>query len=499
MILIRSILRFANNLYPFSARLSFSVLLSALLFISSPAFCFSEKQPQPKLKVYQAPQGAILNNTFSVKVRSAGGEWQRIPTYLVKVDHVVDGMHREEQASMSNFDFAGEVEVAVTLAKGDAKAARIRPLSYNMVQDLRGSTVFFKLVKPSNISIEFNGDIFHNLHLFANPIESFVPDRKNKNLIYFGPGIHEIDGGKFKIPSNKTVYVHGEAVLKGQLLVENARNVRILGRGMVDQAVKMGIKIANSRNVFVSGLFSTQCLTGGSDSVTIRNVKTISYFGWGDGMNIMASNNVLIDSVFNRNSDDCSTVYGTRHGFKGGSRNIVFQNSVLWADVAHPILIGTHGSTPSPEILENITYNNLDILDHKEAQLDYQGCFAINAGDSNLIRKVRFENIRVEDFRQGQLLNLRVFYNKKYCTSPGRGIENVLFKNITYSGSNSVTSIICGYDKDRTIRDIVFENLTINGLLISDDMKKPAWYKTSDIAGFYVGDHVEGITFIRTK
>lgn len=71
----------------------------------------------------------------------------------------------------------------------------------------------------------------------------------------------------------------------------------------------------------------------------------------------------------------------------------------------------------------NLNYINIDILDHKEKQLDYQGCLAINAGDNNLIRNVRFENIRIEDFRQGQLVNLRIFFNEKYCTAPGRGIE----------------------------------------------------------------------------
>ncbi len=57
-------------------------------------------------------------------------------------------------------------------------------------------------------------------------------------------------------------------------------------------------------------------------------------------------------------------------------------------------------------------------------------------------------NIRVENFRQGQLVNLRIFYNEKYCTAPGRGIENVLFKNISYTGENAELSIIEGYDEN---------------------------------------------------
>ena len=124
----------------------------------------------------------------------------------------------------------------------------------------------------------------------------------------------------------------------------------------------------------------------------------------------------------------------------------------------------------------------------------------LNAGDSNFIRNVTFEDIRVEDFRQGQLLNLRVFYNAKYCTSPGRGIENVLFKNISYTGENSEISVISGYDESRKVKNIVFENLVVNGQVITDNMRgKPGWYKTSDMVRIFVGEHVEGITFINTR
>jgi len=460
-------------------------------------FCLSSSAySKDELIVYPAPEGAALNSDFTVKVRQKGQAWQELPGYLIKVDEVRGTSHHVENASMSSFDFSGEVEVSVTFNRGAVQSARIRPLSYGIVPEIDGNTLFFHLDRPRNLSVEVNGDIFHNLHLFTNPVVRFIPDKKDTNLVYFGPGIHQIDDGKLKVGSGKTVYLAGGAVLMGQVLIEGVHDVKLLGRGMIDHTVKMGVRIANSKNVEVEGIFCTQCATGGSDSVTIRNVKSISYYGWGDGMNVFSSNNVLFDGVFCRNSDDCTTVYGTRGGFTGGCRNITMQNSILWADVAHPILIGTHGNTPEPEVLENLNYINIDILDHKEAQVDYQGCMSLNAGDSNFIRNVKFENIRVEDFRQGQLVNLRVFFNSKYCTSPGRGIENVLFKNVTYNGKNAELSIITGYDDSRKVKDLAFANLVINGQLITDEMPgKPKWYKTSDMARFFVGEHVEGIVF----
>ena len=452
------------------------------------------------LKTYNAPEGATLNDKFKVFVKLTDKkDWTQIPSYMIYVDEVVDTRHHVRNSSMATFDFEGSVEVKIVCRAENINKAKVRPLSYSISHSIvNDSTLMFRLDKPANLSVEVNNDIFGNLHLFANPIDKYNISENSKDVVYFGPGVHEFKDGVYRIESGKTVYISGGAVMKGQMLIENAHDVKLIGRGIIDPKVKMGIRIANSRNVYVEGLFATQCATGGSENVTIENVKVISYYGWGDGMNVFSSRNVTFDGVFCRNSDDCTTVYGTRLGFEGPSSNVTMKNSTLWADVAHPIFIGIHGNPDKPEVLENLNYINIDILDHKEKQINYQGCMAINAGDDNLVRNVRFENIRIENFRQGQLLNLRIFYNKKYCKSPGRGIENVLFRNISYNGDNAELSIIEGYNEERGIKNIRFENLKINGELIYDEMPgKPKWYHTGDMGGIYVGPHVEGVSFVK--
>ncbi|MDE5719211.1 MAG: endo-polygalacturonase, partial [Paramuribaculum sp.] len=94
------------------------------------------------------------------------------------------------------------------------------------------------------------------------------------------------------------------------------------------------------------------------------------------------------------------------------------------------------------------------------------------------------------------LINIRIFFNKKYCAAPGTCVKNVLFKDITYNGRNTELSIIAGYNEERAVSDITFDNLVINGRKISDDMPgKPAWYKTGDIARIFIGEHVNNVTF----
>jgi hypothetical protein len=477
-----------------SSRITFSgALLLTILTTAIPLH--AEVAPASNLIVYPAPEGSRLNPDFTVKVRTPDGNWQDVASYLVNVDEVTATDHSIRKSSMAYFDFSGSVDISVTYHGGAIQKARVRPLSYGITPEVKDETIAFSLTKPRNLSVEVNGDIFGNLQLFANPIETSRPDPGSANVIYFAPGIHIIPDGTLRVPSNKTVYLAGGGIVVGNILCDDVENVLITGRGMIDQGGG-GLRIANSRNIKVSGIFGRQFFTGGSQNVTIENVKCISSGRWGDGMDVICGQDVLIDGVFNRNSDDCIAIYAARQKFFGGSARITVRNSTLWADVAHPVLVGTHGNTPKPETIEDLAFSNIDILDHMEAQIDYQGCMSLNAGDSNLIRNVTFEDIRVEDFRKGQLVNLRVFYNRKYCTSAGRGIENVIFKNISYTGTHAEQSIMAGYDDARQIKNVTFENLTINGLAISDRMKKPGWFKTSDMARFFVGEHVEGLKFI---
>ena len=128
--------------------------------------------------------------------------------------------------------------------------------------------------------------------------------------------------------------------------------------------------------------------------------------------------------------------------------------------------------------------------------MDYQGCMAINCGDNNYVKDVLFDNIRIEQIHQGALLHVKVGYNAKYCTAPGKGVENVTFRHIRYNGDQPYLSVINGYNEERKVKNITFEGLKINGRLIHDKMPgKPGWYQTADFVPIYVGNHVEGMTF----
>ena len=111
------------------------IIVSALLGIIHNA------SSQNQLVTYPAPQGAELMNDFSVRVREAGKDWKPVDTYMVKVDEVRGTKHNVEKASMSYFDFSGEVEVSVTFNHGAIQTGRVRPLSYKITPSISGNTM----------------------------------------------------------------------------------------------------------------------------------------------------------------------------------------------------------------------------------------------------------------------------------------------------------------------------------------------------------------------
>ena len=191
-------------------------ILTAILFVCmAGAFAWA----QNVLQVYPAPDGVEMKDDFTVKVRVPGGEWQNVPTYMVKVDEVRGTKHHVEKSSMVYFDFDGQVEVSVTSNNVPVSAARVRPLSYGIEPSVVGNTLTFTLDRPRNLSVEVNGDIFHNLQLFANPIDVNNPidgvkirnekqlAKKRKDVIYFGPGVHNLGKDTVVVASGQTVYV----------------------------------------------------------------------------------------------------------------------------------------------------------------------------------------------------------------------------------------------------------------------------------------------------
>ncbi len=331
--------------------------LAASLRAFATMFLGPTTRPVGQLVTYPAPSGMTLSSEYAVGVRPIDGAWQALDAYRTTVD-----LDTSSSAAMVGFDASGPVEVKITKKTGTMRSARVRPLAYAITPSLSadGKTATFELPRPLNVSFEADGDRLHNVQVFANPIERDIPSPGHR-VIFFGPGVHILPGDHLlRVPSDTTVYIAGGAVVRGALVIANVHNVLVRGRGIVDPSgyFKPGatstVRIDRSRNVGVRDITILQSQSGGfniidSDDVAIANAREINADRWSDGVDVVSSSNVLVDHVFLRTSDDSIAVFAsTPWGGRGGTRNVAVRNSILWADVAHPILVGTHANPPAP-------------------------------------------------------------------------------------------------------------------------------------------------------
>ncbi|RSM14751.1 hypothetical protein CDV31_005333 [Fusarium ambrosium] len=467
---------------------------------------------QNNLQLFPLPKEVTKSDLFQVKVRSLAKssrkEWQSLDLIGAKVNEVnqTTGSTLSYDTAVGLFDFNGPIEISIQpseMVYPSIETVRVRPLSYNLKADVQGRTIKLALDKPANLVVEVNGDVFRVLHLFLDEIQENIitqdDAKKDSSIIYYGAGYHE-EKDQVNITSGQTVYLAPGSFVKAGFNFQNASDAAISGRGVLYKSPYDAIIINYSENIRVQGVTVIHpghysVVMGSSDDVTVSGLRSISAVKWGDGIDVFCCQNVVLEKLFMRNSDDCVAMYQHRWDYYGDSKNLTLRDSSLWADLAHPIHLGLHGNTVTPETMEDVTISNIDILDHREPQVDYQGCLAINVADENLLKNIVFENIRVEDFRLGSLLSFKVLYNSKYSSGPGRGLHNVTVKNLSYNGKEGNLPAIAGYNEDRRVEFVDFQGLEINGQHVWDGMRKPGWYSTSDFVPLYVGSHVVNLTY----
>jgi hypothetical protein len=357
--------------------------------------------------------------------------------------------------------------------------------------------------------LQVNGDKWQALHLLVNPVDESAPTGDSEDVWYFGPGLNNgtayahVKDGDLHVPSGKTVYLAGGAFLNARINLNNVKDAAVRGHGFIFEPKNGAILIERSSNIVVERVTSLSAggfslTTGEAHGVHVNNYRSFSSAGNGDGVDFFCSTDVLVENCFLRNSDDTVAIYGHRWDYCGDTKNITVRNCTLLPDIAHAVQIGTHGNPAKPERFSNISISNIDVLDHEENQAWYQGALAINAGDDNLIEDVLFEDIRVEKITKGQLINIRVMQNSMWTTAPGRGIRNVTVRNMSLDLDNSKAvypSQILGYDGQRNIEGVRFQNLWIGNRHIYEGMSKPRWYMVSDFVPLFANEHVSGLTF----
>jgi hypothetical protein len=399
--------------------------------------------------------------------------------------------------SYAAFDFSGAITVTVT-TNFSFRSARILPRSSGIACSVNNNTITFTLDEPQNVTVlldeNFQGK---TLHIFAQEPEKDIPDLNDENVIYYAPGYYDYSNqAPLSIPSGKTLYLAGGAVIRGRILVGNASNVTICGRGIIlndfttndgYDSVALTLKGSNyvtikdviiSRNAGSWSAFMWKC-----GNINVDHLKIINpCYASSDGFDIANSHDVLFDQMFIRSCDDSIAIKGTgTNGYVPSENpanalpnyNITIQNLQVWSDANNALGIGAETVAA---YYDNINFKNIDIL-HNYDDFNYPNYFkeraAINicALNATSFSNITFEDIRVEQAKRLIAINMSDdfwFGSLQGNWSWTGSMNNITYKNITSYSSGSNEIRIYGKDNAHSISNVTFENVIINGQTILD-------------------------------
>ena len=368
------------------------------------------------------------------------------------------------------FDMSGPVTVEVLLPE-KAESALVRPLSLGIHPHVSGNSIRFVLQTPGPVTVEWDGDYKNALHLFAQPVESDVPDREDPDVLYFGPGLHDV--GVLEPDSGQTVYLAGGSVLLGAIQAEGKQDITVRGRGILsgkgydrwkDSIVPLNFN--NCDNITIEGITVIEPAAWvlnlyKSRQVQVRGVNIIGWVSNSDGITIQSCENVQVSGCFVRSWDDSLVV----KGYDGDVRGIHFKDCVLWTDLAQSCEVGYETRAA---VMEDIRFENITVLHnfHKPAM-------SVHNSDHALVRDVLFRNITVEDAQMGEgdgarlLIELTTTKSQWSKTADRGRIRDVRFEGIRVLSGKDCSIRIFSFSRESNIDDIFFSDLEILGRRIT--------------------------------
>jgi hypothetical protein len=470
----------------------------------------TEGQGQDALVPYPRVPGDSASADFTVRVN--GTDVETVGTDL--------------QVGYAHFAFSGTVRVEIT-ARESIETFDLSPHRYGIDAQADGRTLSFTLTQPRKLHLRINA--LPRFFVFADgpepdpprPGQPGVTDlvsrgvasspevvqttalqqaidevAAKRGVLYVPPGIYRC--GQLRLKSGLTLYLAPGAILKGtgriadypvgelgtqQLDLTDCRDVKILGRGVIDgqgRALRLATQNASAgRSKLIRTLRSANCVvedvvlrdsgTWGvhlveSSDLRFTNFKLISNtihddpeFPWEsntDGFDPDNSSRVLIEDGFISCNDDAIAVklwYGRRRDMEG----IMFRRNVVWT-VKSALKVGTE---VAERRLSNVAFEGNDVVhaDRGIAVYCYRG---------GTIEDVRWSNNHFE-FIGGDIkrINLEI----KIVDEQGAGrLGSLLIRDNVFEREAENRSKLQGLDAEHPITGVTFDNLMIAGRSCGD-------------------------------
>ncbi|WAC19754.1 glycosyl hydrolase family 28 protein [Luteolibacter sp. SL250] len=447
--------------------------------------------------------------------------------YQVKVDGVeVPGVQTVLGVGYAHFAFTGKVRIEVTSTEAIGKF-ELSPHRLNLPVQTNGNTLTFEIAKPCKLQLRINDG--QRFFIFADPEETNAPkagDQGVRLLTELGvpPSNEKVQTGQFQkainlvagekgtlvvpagiyrtgtlnLPDGLSLYLAPGSLIKGtadpkdyistgeeaQLLMKDAQDVRIYGRGVIDnngmalRKVIGGKKSStrmlatkNSRNLVMEDVIlrdaAIWCIHPmQSSDMQFRNLKIISMTraesGPDDGYNTDGfdpdnSSNITIENNFISVDDDAIAVKLNRGSERKDMSRIVFRDNVVFT-MCSALKIGTEvmgGFT-----VRDVLFENNDIL-HADIGISlycYRGGYAEN------IRWIgnHFEKTAVLPDNSPHHHFCNIYINTRSTEGFG-GAKNLLIKDNTFENYGPKPSGVRAKGQKQFVDGVIIENLAIGG------------------------------------
>ena len=468
-----------------------------------------------RLRLWDGPYFAPESRDYLVEIEGRRAFVHAVTVSSKPTNELWRGVQRAEseteQASLVNFDFTGTVRLRVVCA-WEVFCARVLPEQKGVVPKRgsanKGDEVSFTITEPGQYVLEVNG-LHCPLHIFANPMEEDAPDpsdprveyraasekqdfpgyftgrpltlSEGKEVLYFGPGIHHAD--LIQLKSGQSVYIHGGAVVYAAVFAQDARNVRVWGRGILDgsrfhrdassKSLATILHFDQCENVKVEGVILRDAsvynlTTTGGRGIEVSNVKIISWRRNSDGMDFHNTSDIHLHDSFLRCFDDAVVLKG-QHAYHGCStrdlpmENVLVERCTIWGDWGRALEFGAETSAP---FIRHVVLRDCDVIHFAFIACDIQACGSAPISD------VLFEDIRIGD-PIDSLIGPRIIeiFIRNMLWMEGEPLGNVrdvTFRNISYRGLVICPIRFIGEGPEHDIRDVRLENIVSGGVKVRD-------------------------------
>lgn len=439
---------------------------------------------------WPAPEGEVASPDYHLEV---GG----VPVFVyqarVRAEIIKEGRlasHRMgcggETASFAIFDIRDKVAVTVKPQRA-FRTATLLPARAGITPGVEEGSVRFEIDQPRPLTLLLDDGDEAALHLLVGHPEKDIPKPDDAGVVYFGPGIHEIQA--LPARSGQTIYLAGGAVVKAVLRpgeqgqynerwniqtypgvlfdLRDVENVRIAGRGILDGSLvphpgRNLIGLTNSRRVQLSGITlrdapNWNVRIQNSEDVVVDDLRIVSGRLNSDGINSVSSRRVEVRNCFVRNHDDSIVAKALDPAVS--CEDITVEDCVIWNDWGYAL--GATYETRSP--IRRLRFRRCDILCARHWAM------GIHVSDSATVSDVVFEDITVDDPRrykpqprltaQRKLFRMVVIADHWGRDNERGHIANIRAERVTLEGEALLPSEFRGFDAGHAIEDVALRDV----------------------------------------